>query len=86
MPWINDVDNNLLLVTYSDNNCCHADMVEAYGLEDQCTPFGGQGVVSWRVIDPNDPDKCKDKEIDNYACRTCGKDECGTINPGLIPN
>jgi hypothetical protein len=77
MKWQSEADNDRLLVTYSDNNCCHADMIEAYGWEDECTAFGGLGVGSWRVIDPNDPDKGKAEEMDNYACRKCGKDDCG---------
>ncbi|KAH7395020.1 hypothetical protein DE146DRAFT_67929 [Phaeosphaeria sp. MPI-PUGE-AT-0046c] len=85
MPWLSDMDNDQLLVTYSGETCCHADMTATYGWEDGCTPFVVQGVKSWRVIDPNDPDKGKESEADNYACKNCGKDGCGTINPGLIP-
>jgi hypothetical protein len=38
-------------------------------------------------VDPIvDPDKGKASEIENYKCQKCGKDQCGTIQPGLIPN
>lgn len=60
-------------------------MTATYGWEDECTPFTVQGVKSWRVIDPEDPDKGKAEELDNYSCKTCGKDGCGTIPGGLIP-
>lgn len=33
-----------------------------------------------------DPDKGKSEEVENYSCQKCGKDQCGTVKGGLIPN
>jgi hypothetical protein len=77
MPWGGEPDNNRLLATYSTESCCHADLIDTYGWEDKCTPFNNQGVKSWRVIDPEDPDRGVEKERSKYACDNCGLDGCG---------
>jgi hypothetical protein len=86
MPWLSEMDNDQLLVTYSDDNCCHASKIESYGWTDECIPFTGEAVRSWRVLDPIvDPDMGKADQIENYKCQKCGTDACGTIQGGLIP-
>lgn len=62
--WVGDADNDLLLVTYSDEFCCHANKVETFGWSDSCRPIKAFG--SWRIIDPKDPDKGKKGE--DYTC------------------
>lgn len=79
MPWLSDLDNEVMLATYSTEYCCHADLIETYGWADECTPFTQQGVQSWRVIDPNDPDKGVQEEMSDYSCDNCGKDGCGEV-------
>ncbi|KAF2196390.1 hypothetical protein GQ43DRAFT_259484 [Delitschia confertaspora ATCC 74209] len=63
--WSGDSDNKLLLATYSDKSCCHANLIETLTWTAGCTQLQG-GVQSWRVLDPNEPDKGKDG--DNYTC------------------
>ncbi|KAF2675759.1 hypothetical protein K458DRAFT_411002 [Lentithecium fluviatile CBS 122367] len=87
LPWRSEQDNDQLLVTYSDDNCCHASKIEAYGWSDECIPFTHQAVKSWRVVDPIvDPDRGRADQVEDYTCQRCGTDQCGTIAQGLIPN
>ena len=87
LPWASEQDSNELLVTYSDDNCCHATKIEAYGWSDECIPFTNQAVKSWRVVDPMvDPDRGRADQIEDYTCQRCGTDQCGTLAEGLVPH
>jgi hypothetical protein len=87
LPWKSEQDSNQLLVTYGDDNRCHATKIEAYGWSDECIPFTNQAMKNWRVVDPIvDPDRGRTDQIEDYTCQRCGTDQCGTIAPGLIPN
>lgn len=87
LPWLSEQDSNELLVTYSDDNCCHATKIEAYGWSDECIPFSDQTVKSWRVVDPMvDPDRGRADQIEDYTCQRCGTDQCGTLAEGLVPH
>lgn len=77
IPWKAIADNNLLLATYSTERCCHADLIDTFTWTEECTPFTGEGVRSWRVIDPEDPDKGIQEQRSDYACDNCGLDGCG---------
>jgi hypothetical protein len=63
--WSNETDNALLLATYSDETCCHANLIETFTWTAGCSELK-DGVQGWRVLDPNEPDK--GKEGDNYSC------------------
>jgi hypothetical protein len=63
--WVSEADNKLLLVTYSDANCCHFNTLETMSWTDGCAKLA-DGTQSWRVLDPNEPDKGKDGEM--YSC------------------
>lgn len=63
--WTSEADNNLLIALYSDNTCCHANVLDTVVWTAGCSEVPA-GVHSWRVLDPNDPDK--GKEGDNYTC------------------
>ena len=77
MPWLSDLDNDQMLATYSTDTCCHADLIDTYGWADDCTPFSFEFVRSWRVFDPDDPDKGVQEELPDYRCDNCGSDNCG---------
>lgn len=62
--WQAEEDNDFLLVTYSDDKCCHGDTVQAFGWEEECLkvePFS-----SFRIVSSSEPDKGKDGQ--EYIC------------------
>ncbi|KFH42894.1 hypothetical protein ACRE_063670 [Hapsidospora chrysogenum ATCC 11550] len=55
--WAEDADNNLVLALYSDENCCHANLVMTVDWEESCIEIEtGKTVGSFRAVDPNNPD------------------------------
>ncbi|CAI6331771.1 unnamed protein product [Periconia digitata] len=63
--WSSNDDNKLLLAFYSDEKCCHANMVETFSWTDGCQEVK-DGIKSWRVVDPDEPEKGKKGE--DYMC------------------
>ncbi|KAF7541545.1 hypothetical protein G7Z17_g11938 [Cylindrodendrum hubeiense] len=63
--WSDEDDNGLVLATFSGSECCHANLIAAYGWEVQCVEVSSE-VGSWRVLDPNKPDE--GKSGDYYSC------------------
>ena len=63
--WKDESDNKLILATYSDGVCCHSNLIEMIDWQDGCFQ-AMSGAQSWRVIDPNEPEKGKEGET--YAC------------------
>ncbi|KAF1996582.1 hypothetical protein P154DRAFT_579684 [Amniculicola lignicola CBS 123094] len=68
LPWLSSLDNDVLLATYSDTDCCHATLIESYGWNDTCNDFKSQGVGSWRVLDPENLDNGPSGQAIGYAC------------------
>ncbi|KAF2868835.1 hypothetical protein BDV95DRAFT_609742 [Massariosphaeria phaeospora] len=64
--WSADTDNDLVVVLYTDDKCCHAAQAETLDWSDVCQQ-APDGVKSWRVVDPNDPGKGKQGE--DYECK-----------------
>jgi hypothetical protein len=64
-PWTSEEDNKLILATYSDASCCHANLVQMLGWDDDCVALKG-GVKSFRALDPEEPDK--EREGESYVC------------------
>ena len=64
--WLNEDDNKLILATYDDDKCCHANLIQMIDWQDGCIKLQA-GMSSWRVLDPSDPDKGKKGE-DYNSC------------------
>lgn len=63
--WSGDDDNNYMFVSYSDDNCCHNNMVEQISWDDGvCQKV--QQARSYRIVNVDEPDKGKDGQI--YSC------------------
>ncbi|PGH20076.1 hypothetical protein AJ80_03726 [Polytolypa hystricis UAMH7299] len=63
--WESEKDNKVLLATYSDRNCCHANLIQMVDWTDGCVALEGTA-NSWRVVNPDDPDAGKEGE--DYTC------------------
>lgn len=63
--WEDHQDNFLLLVTYSDKSCCHANTIQTFDWEDGCQAITGD-VQSWRIVSSDDWDRGKAGE--SYSC------------------
>lgn len=64
--WSGDDDNELVLMTFGDENCCNGIAGTAMGWSADCQGVATVVTKSFRVMDPNDINK--GKEGQNYEC------------------
>lgn len=75
--WTDEEDNDLVLALYSDESCCHANVVQIANWDESCIEIK-ESVRSFRAVDPKNPegnggyDECEKSLVDEEPLLTEG--------------